>query len=612
MPLLALAFIALTLAMFIIPAALLRRAPRVRAQDWFVASERTPPAVVRNASIAAVLPVAALGPLFAWGARGEFWPALLFAAALAGGIALLGAVRRAMADFQRAALDRNGSVTVHAFIARAYGDDPRVRLAAASLAAVAALSVAVAGAFALAALIAPPVAGGGAGMRSLLAVSVLAAAFGGAVWAGQSGVLRAAQTLLGLGYFFFFGAAFTLLYVLMSSVGRMPPFGTVALVALIACCAILLAYRGARYIDTSPARLASPERSESPSSRPSRAARLFRRFEKVLNPCITVFVVGAPVLALMTLYAVGLPAVARDVAAPFLKGAGASLLQLAALVLAPLLYPVVDPGNWQRLAAFEKNEDWRTLDASARAAGFRRIVRIYALEAALLSLVLCALGAIAALATALRSTGGLDAMGAVARRLAMFQNPVSDAAGAFLLAGVTAFVLAGIASLLSAGLCALRYDIAPSIWPSLAPGRGEGADQGEREAAARRRAMQAVGGLAAAMAAAFAAAGAGSPASLASGAVFAPPFALICAQLAFVPFVLGSAVGGMRPAGRAAAPGWALLAIGAGGAVAAGALVGFFATGEADWLWAAAPGCLAAGVVVAAIGRLRAGRAGTA
>jgi hypothetical protein len=59
-----------------------------RARDYFVASEYTPPGVVRNSSIAYSLQIATFGQFFGWGAKGEFWPAMIFSAMFGAGLYL--------------------------------------------------------------------------------------------------------------------------------------------------------------------------------------------------------------------------------------------------------------------------------------------------------------------------------------------------------------------------------------------------------------------------------------------------------------------------------------------------------------------------------------------
>src|SRR5918993_1388357 len=123
--------VAIATGIAFIPALLLRR-KAARARDRFVASPGTRRQVVRNASIAYSLRIVAFGPLFVWGARGDFWPVLLGAASFALGICMIHRFRRPILAFLDDALNADRSITVHAFIAQQHGDSSRVRTLAAS------------------------------------------------------------------------------------------------------------------------------------------------------------------------------------------------------------------------------------------------------------------------------------------------------------------------------------------------------------------------------------------------------------------------------------------------------------------------------------------------
>jgi hypothetical protein len=126
-------FVALSVALAIgfVPAWLLRRASKRSAQDDFVGAQRTRLAVVRNASIAYALRMAAFVPLFVWGASGDLSPAVVASACFGLGTWLVYLARRPLLEFLDDALAGGRSVTVHEFIARAHGNDPRVQSVAA-------------------------------------------------------------------------------------------------------------------------------------------------------------------------------------------------------------------------------------------------------------------------------------------------------------------------------------------------------------------------------------------------------------------------------------------------------------------------------------------------
>src|ERR1051326_4486436 len=130
-----LVFVPLVLAagICLVPACLLRHQVCARGQDYFVRSQASPPDVIRNSSVAHALRMAAFGPFFAWGASGYIWPAIISATCFGCGLSLIYILRRPMLEFLNGALGHDRSITVHAFIARQHGNDPRVRLLAASL-----------------------------------------------------------------------------------------------------------------------------------------------------------------------------------------------------------------------------------------------------------------------------------------------------------------------------------------------------------------------------------------------------------------------------------------------------------------------------------------------
>jgi len=82
-----------------VPIYLLGRGVFARAREYFVASEHTPPGVIQNSSIAYSLQIATFGQFFAWGAKGEFWPAMIFSAMFGAGLYLIHRLRLPMRAF---------------------------------------------------------------------------------------------------------------------------------------------------------------------------------------------------------------------------------------------------------------------------------------------------------------------------------------------------------------------------------------------------------------------------------------------------------------------------------------------------------------------------------
>jgi hypothetical protein len=74
--------------------------------------------------------------------------------------------------------------------------------------------------------------------------------------------------------------------------------------------------------------------------------------------------------------------------------------------------------------------------------------------------------------------------------------------------------------------------------------------------------------------------------------------AFACCQLACVPLILGLASGRIRGGDGAVGMRWAALVPVTGAAAGTAAVVVSVASGDAWWLWAAIPACLASGTLV--------------
>ena len=583
-------FLPLVLALGIcfIPVWLLRRSDHRRAQDYFVSSQYTRPEVVRNSSIAYALRMAAFGPLFAWGASGDLWPAIVGSTFFGLGVYLIYILRRPLLEFLDSALSRDRSITVHAFIAQQHGNDPRVRLLAASLTVLALLGLIVGEALGVAAFLKPMLPGSAAPVY-LVVFGVLLLMVLHAILSGHSGVMHSAQLQLGMLYLGLFGSTALLLYLHVSALTPMPPHGTFAIVFVAVCCAILLYYRRSKYVDTDPIRRAT---SDTDPGRGSSGARLLSRFEKILNPCLSILIVLTILLALMELYAAGFSTMVRDSAAALRTGTRLPGIGLIALGLFPLFYPLVDVTNWQRLAAARKDMSSSGVEPAREAVVLRGVFGMYAVESSLVWLFMCMLGAIAVIA--IETPGGAYVLQAVVARLVSADNEVTVVALPLLLICVFAVALSTMSALFSASLCTIRYDLLAALWPELAPGQG----QASKEATATRRTLVAGGGLGLALAAAFCVADASLEISFTSSTFLALLFAFCCAQLSFVPLVLGPIVGRRRGGFGTVSPGWALAILSFGAASGLAAVTGYLATGTEAWLWAAVPACLGSGLVL--------------
>jgi hypothetical protein len=581
----------ISLGLYLVPVYLLRQQAYPRAQDYFVSSEHTPPGVIQNSSIAYALKMATFGPLFAWGASGDFWPAIILAVFFGLGVALMYVLRRPMLAFLNNALSRDRSVTVHEFIASQHGDDSRVRLLASGLTIFALIALVTGEAVGIATVFKPvlPV---HAAATPVLIVGLFVLVTAYTFISGNSGVMRSNQAQLGMLYLGLFGSVALLLYLQISALRPMPPQGTFAVAWFAVFCLVLICYRRSRYVDTSPVRATNPEAVDSRRGR--RGVNLFRRFEKILNVCVSVLVVLVIVMALMEMFSEGPAAVMHESAAALTAGTRMSTIGLAALVLLPLFYPIVDITNWQRIAAFEKS----AVEAAQRPVAFLRFIRIYAVESALMLLFMCMFGTIAVVAAAVPADTA-DIIQAFIQRLTSQQNLVADCALSLLLVGVLGLALSTMSAAFSASLCAIRYDILPAFRPEL-----KTATAAAQEPTAKRQTLAAGIGLCVVIALTSCLAAAYLKISFTSNAFLALLFAFFCAQLSFVPLILGPLMGRAGAASGAVRPAWALAILGAGAAAGIGAVAIYAATGKEPWLWAAVPACLAAGFVLFAVARM--------
>jgi hypothetical protein len=596
MPLFVVLALGVSLAIYFIPVWLLRHKAYARAQDYFVCSQGAPPSVIQNASIAYTLRMATFGPFFAWGASGDFWPAIIGSAFCGLGLYLIYVLRQPMLEFLDSALSRDRSITIAEFIARQHGNDHRVRLLASGLTVFALIGIILAEAIGVAALLKPVLSDNPSSTivfsYGMLLIMVLCT-----MLAGNSGVMRSGQSQLGLLYLGLFGSTALLMYVHVSSLRPMPPHGTFALAMIAACCAIMLAYRRTRYVDTIPIEATNHDRAgKADAGRGPLVPRLFRRYEKVLNVCISTAAAFVVVIALMESFAKGFAATASESVAALLAPTRMSGLGLFALALLPLFHQIVDLTNWQRLAAFEKDAEATHIEPPQRSAALRKFFTIYALESPLMWLFMCMFGAIAVVST--ETPDGADVMSSFIVQLSAQDNSFAIAALSLLLVSVFAIALSTMSAAFSASLCTIRYDMLPALWPELTSGQAAG------EAMARRHTLMVGGGLCLVIAIAFYMTDTHLQISVTSNTFLALLFAFYCAQLSFVPLVLGALIGRRRAGFTTVSPQWALLIVGTSAAIGIGAAAVSIATRQELWLWAAVPACLASGLLLFTIARL--------
>lgn len=578
----------------LVPVCLLRHRAYSRAQDYFVSSQPTPPAVMRNSSIAHVLRIAAFGPFFALGASGDLWPAIVSTVCFGLGLLLLYVLRGPMLEFLDRALDGGRSITVHAFVARKHGSDPRVLLLASSLTLFALFGLVVGKSVAVAALLKPLLMGNIA-LVYLSVLGMLTVAAAGAILSGQSGVMQSTQLQLGIAYLGLFGSTALLLYLQVSTLTPMPPHGTFAVAFVAAWCAVILWYRRSKYVDTNIIRLTNSTAGDTGRVPPT--AKVLKKFEQILNPCISVFVVLVVVVAAMEFYFVGGLSIGHQSIAALQVGTHLPGLGLLALCLLPLLYPMVDMAGWQKIAAIEKDSAAGQAGAGRNAATLGGIFRMYAAEGPLLWLFMCLFGAIAAIAT--ETPIDADVMPAFMAQLVEDQNEVTVVVLPLFLVGVFAIALSAMMSMFSAGLCTIRFDILPRFLSKHASSKAE-----NDEPIAIRRTIIAGAGFLLAVVISFFLADALLRIGFATSAFLALLLAFCCAQLSFAPLVLGPMLLRANDDLGAVSPQWALTVMGCSAVSGVAAVAIYIASGNEAWLWATAPACLGTGLLVFTVARM--------
>jgi hypothetical protein len=574
-----------------IPIYLLGRGVYAGAREYFVASEHTPPGVVRNSSVAYSLQIATFGQFFSWGAKGEFWPAIMFSSMFGAGLYLMYRLRLPMRAFMSQALDRDGSVTVPGFIARQHGNDTRVQLIAATLSVCAFTGLIASAALGVASLV-KPILPGGLNTTFPIACGLLGLMLLYTIPAGNSGAMRSAQAQLGILYFGLIGSTLIVLYMLISAAGRMPPHGTFAVTALAVCCAIVLINRRTRYIDTSP--IGSAVSGEATDIEPL-GARLFRRFLRIANELIALLAATTLVIALIGVYAQGVTTVITESVSALGAATRTSISGLLALVLLPIFYPIVDTTNWLRIAALETDPHSGRVHTGRIPETFARVLAMYASASALLWLLICMFGTIAVLATG--TPGGADVLRSFIVRLASQQNDLADAASWLLLVSVFAMAVLTSSAMFSAILATIRYDIIPAVCSSLAPERTQSSNQ----ALGRRRTIIAGSSLCGVMLIALFLLNDNSALSFTSGRFLNLQVACLCAQLAFGPLVLGPLISRNS---AAISPAWAIAVIGAGVAAGQSVIIVSLQPEYKAWLWSAIPACLGSGLSLYAVALL--------
>lgn len=584
----------IALGICLVPIWLLPRRNFQRAQDYFIASQPTPPDVMRNSAVAYPLRIASFGSFFAWGASGDLWPAIMGATCCGLGAYMIYALRRPLLASLDAALSVGTSTTLPALIAKWHGNDNRVRLLAASLTVIALTGLITAEAFAAASLVQPVVTESARSVH-LLAGGILVLAMLYTVFAGNSGVMHSVQLQVGMIYLALFGSTALLLYFVVSDVSTMPPHGSFAVLFIAAACVLVLLYRRFKFVDNTLIRKSNGRSGDADDGEhPSSLSRLLRRLEKAIDTFVSVFVILVIVLVAMEFSAFGVAGMARDSITALRAGFGSPGLALPTIVAVSLLYPMVDGATWQRFAALAKDTESQP---DLRSATITRIFNLLAPEVMLLLLLMCALGAVAVVAT--ETPADRDALQTFIRQLTSEENLPAALAISLLVLGILTMTLSAASSMLSASLWVLRYDLLPALWPMLSPERIRPGD----EAIARRRTILVGCGLCVGAIFLVVVVDALFGMSFTPTIFFAVLCACFCAQLSFISLVLTPFGLTGRCMEAVSAP-WALLIIGVAAASGIAAVTVYLTIGAEPWLWAAVPACLGSGLVLFAVAQL--------
>jgi hypothetical protein len=570
---------AFVLLLFVTPALLIRRPAHFSAKDDLVSSEHVVPKVIQNSSIAYGLGLAAFAPLFTWGASGDLRPAIVYAIFVGSGLWIIYALRRPILEFLADALRHDRSITVHEFICRRHGDDPRVRAMAAILTMLALAGLVVCEMLAVATVLKPLLSDSEA-LTELSLAAVLLIVTLCAVWSGHGGTMHATQMQLGLLYLGLFGSTAFLLYLQMSELGIVPARGRFAIALVAVVCTVMIVYRRVRYVDTNSLRCDALNAGAGVRDRESLPLRLVSRFGKILNVFIATFIGLALGFAAVELYAAGFPVIASD-GVTLLKDTHLLGLALIVLILRPLFHPIVDVVNWQRLAAFANERDWRFFSERQWTSDLRRFCVTYAVEVPLIVLLICLFGTIAGLNSTSERANVVQAF--VVQLMAQ-DNFVATIVVSLFLFCLFAMAVSTMSSLLVANLCTVRYDILPMLWrkPTSA-----------RMRSMRRMMIVAGTSIGLVVFALFCLADAHYQITLSSSSFLALVLGFSCLQISFAPLVLGPLIGRSGRSGTVSA-GSAVAVMAVGTVIGSGTVAGYLTTGYEPWLWAAVPGCLGA------------------
>jgi hypothetical protein len=574
---------------FLAPLILSYRHAGSRTPDTLSPSGHIAPRVIQNSSIVYRLGWVALAPLLAWGIVGELWPAIVYLVSIGLGLWLFYALRRPILQFLQGAAVHDRSITVHRFIARCHGNDARVGAFAAALSVFAIYGLIVCVMIGLATVLRTIFSGSGA-LAEIFVVAIFLLVAGGTLLAGRFGILYATQIQLGLVYFGLFAATVLLLYLQGSAIGAMPLKGIVALLLIALVCALLHFRRRSRYLDTSVRPSAANTAGER--EREPHGVRLLVRLQKILNSLVGILAMTLIVLAIIVagfeVFLGGVPAIARETLQALQAGTSASTMTLISLCLLPLLQPMVDVVNWQRVAVFASQRDGGQYTDAEWTAAFKTFGHTYAREVPLMALFVVLFGVLAGLTLAGASEG--DATQAFLASLVAQDNSVATAIVSLLMLGFLALAVATIGSLFCAAIAIVGDDIVPMLRPrSISIAAADAKRTGGRLFAAA-----VIGVL---VMATFMLADTRSAHSLGIAGLLGAMLAFSSAQMALVPLAVAPLLSGP---GRSAnvTPAWAAAVLAVGAAIGVGVTIAGLLFGQAAVLPFAVPAAFAATTLV--------------
>lgn len=439
-----------SLALYLIPAALLHRSSYRFSRDYLVSARGTSDGIFQNSSIAYAIQLATFGPFFVWGVSGDWIPGVWNSAFYCLGLSLLYFFRRPIADFVRVALSNDRSITIHEFIAHFHGHSPWVRIIASSLTIVALWGIVMSEIFGISAALAPLLGTGPEG-SFLLVICLFFLMFAYSTLGGNDGVMRMDQLQLGVGYIGLFAAVVGMIFLFSQSYLSGTQSSAIPVVFFAIFGVLWLLIRRFRFIEV---RTAAVHPDEGGASKRT-LWQTYLRIERVVGALVvlTVIVMVASTAGFVAIE--GPLKVFEAVRHSVGMSTDMSALALFALALLPLGYQLVDITNWQRFAAAG--------DPTRYAGGpGKRALLVYIFEAPLVWVSLLAFGALAAGIFGNLSDAA-NPFGEFALRLVGLNTFAGAVTVSAFLIAVLAIGFSTMDAVFSATQAAFQYDLLPAF-----------------------------------------------------------------------------------------------------------------------------------------------------